>query len=561
METENEESSTTEKIPTAEELIPAPDSIGERKKSIKNFFTKWIKDDYDKLFLIVLIAAFIIRIIVFTKTQDQALWWDAADYLASAKRWAGFNPHLIDMWYYRRGFLWPLISTIFFKVGLGEIGIRFLVVLLSTGIVFITYLLVTEMFNKKLALLTSIGVTFSWIFLFFTGRPLTNLPATFFFLTALLFFWKGYVNNKGKKYFYLFGIFYALAILIRMQYLMFGLSFLALAIVKEKLAFFKNKGLWIAIMMFIIILTPQIILHNMHFGNPLLDLTNYYLGVEGVSKTGEVGVELAKTSDLFVYINNLPYILDANQQGYSTLFIISPLFILFVIGFFLFFIDLFLGFDKIFKNKLIQKKFFIFFWIISTFLFLGYIAPHLEQRYIMPIVPFLFFLVVYPLTLITPYLKKFNLKNTTIILILSIILILLLISNIKFGFSLIESKENSYSEIKQAGLWVKQNSNPEDIIIGGSLPQLTYYSERSTYPFDLAYRRDLPNLNETDLDKFILENRPKYFILSIYEYQEPWVFAYPEKHKDILTPVQGYGLQNQPILVIYKFNYDKITSL
>ncbi|MBS3094020.1 hypothetical protein J4456_05580 [Candidatus Pacearchaeota archaeon] len=38
------------------------------------------------------------------------------------------------------------------------------------------------------------------------------------------------------------------------------------------------------------------------------------------------------------------------------------------------------------------------------------------------------------------------------------------------------SKISSYQEIKMAGEWIKANSNPEDIIVGGSLPQLTYYS-------------------------------------------------------------------------------------
>lgn len=547
--------------PSAEELtkeVNEGTKVQERK-GIKNFLFGWIKDEHDKLFLLVVLAAFIIRIIIYFKTYDQALWWDAADYMATGKRWAGLNENLIDMWYYRRGFLWALIGSFFFKIGLGELGMRFLVVLFSTGIVFVTYLLISEMFNKKLALLTSIGVTFSWVFLFFTGRLLTEIPATFFLLTSLLFFWKGYMKNLGNKYFVLFGVFAALTVLTRMQYLMFAIPILILTIVREKHKIFINKKLWLSIIIFVIILIPHLYIYNKHFGNPILDLTNYYLGIEGVSKTGEVGVELAKFSDLFLYINNLPYILDAKMGGYSTLFILSPVYILFVIGFFLFFINLFLGLDKIFNNELIQKKFFVLLFVVLSFLFLGYMAPQLEQRYIMPVIPFLFLIAVHPFVLIESFLEK--VIKTKVIVLLVIILILILIPNYKFGFNLIDGKKLSYQEVKMAGEWIKQNSNLEDIVIGSGLPQLTYYSERSVYPFELAYRRDLTKGNESDLDKFILENKPKYLVASVYEREEPWAFAYPQKHADILIPVQAYPNAQQPAVIVYQFDYDNINSL
>ena len=553
MESENNEE-ILKYTPTAEQLISINQT--QEKKESKNFIFYWLEDSYDKLFLLIILAALIIRIIVYLKTNDQALWWDAADYMASAKRWAGINPNLIDMWYYRRGFLWPLIGTLFFAIGIGEIGMRILVVLLSTGIIFVSYFLISEMFNKKLALLTSLGITLSWVFLFFTGRLLTEIPATFFLLIALLFFWKGYMKNQGTKYFILFGIFAALTVLTRMQYLMFVIPILLLALVREKHKIFVNKKLWISLIIFIIVLLPHLYLYNKHFGNPILDFTNYYLGIEGISKTGEVGVELAKTSDLFLYINNLPYILDANQQGYSSLFVISPVYFLFIIGFFLFFIDLFLGFDKIFSNENIQKKFFILSFIVLSFLFLGYIAPQLEQRYIMPVIPFLFFITVYPFYFITGFLKeKINPKTTAIVFL--IIFLVILIPNYKFGFNLIESKKASYYEVKQAGEWIKQNSVPEDIIIGSGLPQLTYYSERSVYPFELAYRRDLVKGNESDLDKFILEKKPKYLVASAYEREEPWALAYPQKNQDILISVQAYPNPQQPIVIVYQFDYNK----
>lgn len=529
--------------------------IEKRKVKIKAKLFGWVEDNYDKAFLGVLVIAFIIRFLIFLNTKDQALWWDAADYLATAKRWAGLNPHLIDMWYYRRGFFWPLFGTVFFKLGLGEIGMRFSVVLFSTGIVAVSYFLIKEMFNKRLALFASLGLTSSWIYLFFSGRLLTDLPATFFLLISVLFFWKGYINKNGNKFIYLFGFFYALACLTRMQYIMFTIPLLVLIFTQEKFKFLKNKHLWIAIGIFLVVFIPQLIMHWQHFGNPLADLTKYYLGV-GSSQTGQVGVKLDKTSNLFLYFKNLPYMLDGNNQGYSTLFAISPIYFLFIIGFFYFFANLFLGFDQIFKNKEMQTKFFILIWIISAFIFLGYIAPQLEQRYIMQTLPFLFLIAVYPLKIIEKFLiKKFRLKEKTIVILLAFILIILLIPNLIFANGLIENKKASYMEVKQAGLWIKENSNPEDLIVSDSLPQIAYYSERSTYPYDLAYRRDIIGGNESDFNEFVKSKKPRYMVLSAFEKSADWAYSYPEKNKGLLAPVQVYTQNEQPILIVYEFNY------
>ncbi len=531
--------------------------VEKRKKKIKDFLFGWVKDNQDKLFLFVLLIAFIIRIWMFTKTMNQPLWWDEADYMASSKNWAGFNSNLLDTWYYRRGFLWALIGTGFFKAGLGEIGMRFLIVLMSTGIVAVSYFLIQKMFNKKLAILACTGLSLSWIYMFFTGRLLTEIPSSFFLLLFLLFFWKGYVLKEGNKFLYLSAIFCAFAVLIRMQTLMFLIPVFVYVFIKDKFKVFINKKIWITLLIFLLILSPYFIMSWKHYGNPIADLSKYYLGI-GSSQKGETGVHLAKFSDLFLYFNNLPYIADGNNKGYSTLFAISPVYILLLAGALLFFSNLFLGADKIFKNEDIQKKAFIFLWIVLGFLFLGYMAPQLEQRYVIPILPFLFVVVAYPLMKGSEWIKKkFNWSEKKSYLLVFLVLILLLIPGLLFGNALTEAKATSYSEVKQAGEWIKENSNLKDIVISDSLPQITYYSERPTYPFSLAYRRDIIPKNESDLTSFISENKPKYLILSALEAHPDWAYTYPEKHKDLLVPVKAYQQNEQTTLVIYEFNYSK----
>ena len=359
--------------------------IEKRKFKIKKLFFGWIKDNSDKIFIAVLIVAFLLRLWIFFKTMNQPFWWDEADYLAAAKKWAGINPSLTDIWYYRRGFLWPLIGSLFFRLGLGEIGMRFLIVLFSTGIVAISYPLITKMFNnKKLALLTSVGLSLSWVILFFTGRVLTDIPAAFFILLALLFFWKGYFLKEGNKFLYFFALFFVLAILTRMQSFMLAPPFLICIFLKEKFKMFKNKQLWITLGIFLLLLVPQFYLYSVHYGNPITDISTYYLGVNNT--------ENVKTfsAAVFNYFIDLPYII-------STL-----IFILLIIGLLYFFADLFIGFDKLLKNEQLQTKFFALFWIFSLFFLMGYIGQnsYVEERYITAALPFLFMISVSPLLFI-----------------------------------------------------------------------------------------------------------------------------------------------------------------
>ena len=141
--------------------------------------------------------------------------------------------------------------------------------------------------------------------------------------------------------------------------------------------------------------------------------------------------------------------------------------------------------------------------------------------------------------------KKYKLKEFTIILIILIILSLLLIPNIKFGNSLIEVKKTSYLEVKQAGVWLKENSNPEDIIMSDSQPQVQYYSERDTYTF---------SRNLSDFEQQIQELNPRFLMISIFEPYPQWTYNYPQENADKWIPAKVYEKDNQPVLIIYESN-------
>jgi hypothetical protein len=508
--------------------------IEKRKSKIKNFFFGWVHDNYDKIFLAILIIAFIVRLWIFFKTMNQPFWWDEADYLAAAKKWAGINPNLTDIWYYRRGFLWPLIGSLFFRIGLGEIGMRFLMVLFSTGIVAVSYFLISKMFNKKLALLTAIGLSLSWVILFFTGRVLTDIPAAFFVLIALLFFWKGYFLKEGNKFLYLFALFFVLAILTRMQSFMLAPPFLICIFLKEKFKMFKNKQLWITLGIFLLLLVPQFYLYSLHYGNPISDISTYYLGVNNTENVKTL------SAAVFNYFTDLDYIMSI------------PILILFILGLFYFFADLFIGFDKILKNEYLQTKFFALMWIISLLFLMGYIGQnsYVEERYITAALPFLFMISISPLLFIWEKLVKHFSTKKLISFGIILLLFLLLIPNVNNTIQLTENKMSSYSEIAQAGIWIKANSNQSDLIMTQSRPQIVYYSERPVQRGDLDMFA-----NKSYFEEIVEELKPRYLVLSLYEQSPEWIYSYPEKNPNKLTPVQVYYQNQKPIVVIYEFKY------
>ncbi|MEK6913528.1 MAG: glycosyltransferase family 39 protein [Nanoarchaeota archaeon] len=481
------------------------EEIEKRKSKLNKFFFGWIKDNYDKIFFVLLILAFLLRLWIFFKTMNQPVWWDGADYLSTAKRW-GLGLNIQDIWYYRRGFLFPLIGALFFKLGLGEIGIRFLIVVCSTGIIAVSYFLISKMFNKKLALLTTLALSVSWIILFFTGRILTDIPTAFLLLLSAFFFWKGYVLKEGNKFLYLFGLIFALAVLTRMQALMLAPAFIIYIFINEKMKAFKNKHLWITCGIFFLILLPHFVLYAMHYGNPLLDILSYYL------KIGDSGATAQRSLEIFKYFTDLPYMLS------------TPVLVAFFIGIFYFLGDLFLGLDKVAKSQELKNKLFVFLWIFFLFLLMGYVGAHsyVEQRYITAGLPFLFLIAVSSLVFIENlFVKHFHLNEKVSLVIVFIILILLIVPNLLLATSMIEAKKNSYIEVKEAGELMKANSNPGDVIMSTSLPQITYYSERSTYPYDVmnySLHQGEKEVKYSDGEKgfkeFLLNKKPKFLMVS-----------------------------------------------
>lgn len=499
------------------------------------------------IIIAILVLAFIIRLKYFN--INSAIWWDEGDYLSLARKWAfGLNTPLI--WVAHRTFLLPLIWAGLLKIADSEFLLRISQLVFSMVGVFITYLLGKEMFNKRIGLISGFLMSVFWLHLFLTGRLLIGLPSAMFLWITFYFLWKGYVKEQSKKYIYLAGLFMGLAIFARMANMLVFVPFLIIfAIIKEsgswkevlKLRFLKllkDKRLWAFILFVLLALSPYIgWLLVQTGGNPIeavkisLNLGRFEAITAPSELVGGGSKFMMYWQPIWEYISYYPNMLNL------------VFFSVFIFGLFLF-LDFLLGLDLIFKNKLLQKKIFVLLWIIMPTV--GYAVQgaggqsYLQPRYLIVCAPAIFYVMGYGLLKIRNYVKNRVTYGKWVGL--ALVLGILLIggyAQLTYAKITIDSKKDSYLQVKEAALWVKENSEPGDWIISNSIPQTIYYSDR---PVDM--------MGESN-EKEILAKNPKFLVVSIYENSPKWFFEYPEKHN--LEVVQTYTLDGQtPSLIIYQ---------
>ena len=100
-----------------------------------------------------------------------------------------------------------------------------------------------------------------------------------------------------------------------------------------------------------------------------------------------------------------------------------------------------------------------------------------------------------------------NLMKSKIMITIIILLILSIgvYDQITHADNIINSKLNSYSQIKDAGLWIKQNSEPGDHILTRSPNQITYYAERETSNYGQFTEEEFFELVDKTKPRYMLE--------------------------------------------------------
>lgn len=167
---------------------------------------------------------------------------------------------------------------------------------------------------------------------------------------------------------------------------------------------------------------------------------------------------------------------------------------------------------------------------MSYFIFVLRNQDSFELRWFFPFLPAMLAFTSKGIVNFSDYVTKF-IKIKKIASILIIVIVLLGGYNqLVHADSIIKNKLNSYNGIKQAGLFVKQISSPDDKILTQATPQSTYYSEReSIAPNWLAPQVNKDIKVELGLDRILSElekernKNLKYLIVTFSEPSPAWM--------------------------------------
>ncbi len=449
-------------VENKEEKIDSPD-IGERRKEkIK----EWLKERHNLMFMGILALGIVIRIYFFFLTKTQALWWDEADYLAYAKNLAGIGGWVISA---KHNSLYSYLAAGIFKIGLGELTVKFLLQLIPSVLsIVLVYLICNGMYkDKRIGLVASFLMSVFWVSLFNTTRFQIDVAGLFIGLLAIYVFWRGYENKEkifgkidARWAIPLSAVLVVLAYSIRRGYFLFGL-FIPLYVIltrnwKELL---KDKYNWIGLVVGLILFF-------------IVEKTIF------ISQIGAVGESYFHQE---LPINFFPL------QVFSSFFKFGStpniaLFSLFWAGLVLLIGKLLLSFGHIKTNNETKADLFNIIVIVITLAFFVYVLRNPdglgEPRWYFPLALSAFICISRAGAFIMDYVKPYN-KYAGVIL-----LVILIGSGgyyqYKLSDDLIKEKVNSFSGIRDASLLLKEISNKDDVILTMGQPQVEYYSERKT---------------------------------------------------------------------------------
>ncbi len=524
--------------------------------NLKEKTKKFLEDNQNKLLVLLIVFASLIRLYYFFKVGEQPIWWDEGDYLALAKglllHWQGQ-----EWWTHFSGIrpmLMPIIWYLFMLINSSELTTRFFTLLIPSIIsVYLVYAIGRDLYDKKVGLISGLMLSVYWVEMFYTFRLLTDIPSMFLGLLSIYFFWCRYIKkneNKGLYYAIFFGVLgftvrFPLA-LVPISYPIYLFAVKRFKLIKDKI-FWKSMGIGFGSLALYFIITS-------FFGSNIFNAFSMYFGPTAVS---------LKTPISSAVLNILSMIPSFFEWVW---------FIAFIIGI-ITFLDLVLGFDLFLKQKeeKLNSEFFVILWIIITLFFYIVIMRTANDRWLLILMPPLFFISAKGILLVYDQVKKYSKE----IAVLALILLLFggTYQQIKHTHLLINIKKDSYNEEKLAGLWIKENfvgKNPK--IVTASVVQLAYYSDGYTYGF---YNEDRPkecfdllgnlntsqycqNITEDQFNSRVKEIKPDFLIIHVFEpvFTPQWAYTYPERHPELLEPVQAYFAdqeQKQPLLIIYKF--------
>ena len=318
----------------------------------------------DSTGIIVIIALFLCVHSLFLNFYSE-VWWDSSVYIGMGKYIFSFGNS--GLWEESRPLVFPLLLGTGQILNLNVIYFgRFISIIFAVLVILITYRIGLKIFSKKVALLSSFFLAFSYNFIFFSPNILTEIPSTFFVLLAFYSF----LNERYP----IMGLFVGIAIMTRFFqiFALLGLGLVLFIYMYRKQNFIKK-------ILHLIVIASIPILPYM--------LLNHYL-YDDIFLPLKVQAHLNKTTGWTHYEEFWFYFSGLLKENFFIVFLFSlPLF---------------------FKKN---YKFSALVFIPLIYIIIFSFIKHKEMRFMLVILPFLYLLTSYCLEQIYSkiYYKKFAL--------------------------------------------------------------------------------------------------------------------------------------------------------
>ena len=484
---------------------------------LENFFA----DKYNLYFLAIVIFALFFRLYFVFITRTQPLWWDEAEYLNIAKVFAFNFPWDVNV---QRPPLFPLLAAGLFYLGAGDLTAKLLLVVLpSVGVVVLTYLLAHEFYNKKVALFATAIMSVFWLLLFNTVRNHTDVLAMFLGALGVYLFWKGYMETQDWKLLAISGVIFGLAFMTRLLSAINIIILLIFLIFIKQHRFLLDRNIWVAAIAGALTIMPYLIWAKIKYGSVLAPISAYSSALTGV------------------YQKFAWYVF-----GFFNWYGVWVFMLLFLAGLLFVFANLFVGSDMLGKRegREVNADLFMLIWIVVYVIYFVFVARAAEDRWMLPMAIPMFLLAGKALAFVFDFMKKYGRKAA----FATVIVILLVGGSLQLARAdnLIISKAKTYSQEPYAGIWLKDNTQPNDIILSANeQAPFAYYADRRIEGFAS---------DEAATIERIKKLKPRYILLTSYFLSEQWMFELPNKYENI-RPVQVFfedAAQTQASVIIYE---------
>jgi len=427
------------------------------------------------------------------------------------------------------------------------------------------YILVSMIFDKKTAIISSFLLAFSPAYLYYVNFFVADIPAFMFLIFAIIYFLRVTKNPERLSNYILFPLFFAWSVLCRYPNVLLLAAFIpSLFLLKRKL---KIKYVALGLLTFLIFIGPFFVLNAELFGGPFnIGIRSPHVVLSGGSFAA---VEIPQEASLLSSI----FIPQKSFETFSTSSIVyivkfSPLI------FMLFILSLFLVFRL--RNKLGERKkqlyhfilisllmtlIIIFYYAGGEFGFSGYSKPIIQASMARYFILIYAIFIIFASFLITKF-NKFNISRYFI----PLVVLVLISSSFSFVFAGngIEGERTtlSYSakyssEVYDIREYIKENTE-DDAVIFTKYSFSMFFPERNVANYLLYSKED--NVNETTqlVIRLINDGKPVYFLKEDYYWLGPksdQYFSSFEEHGlsiDLVKDFKFSGYYSRRPIFMYK---------